>query len=684
MAENYKFVNYAGAEMAELFDKIADLDVATQSKAGLMSTTDKTKLDELPAGAQVNVLEGQSLYDTIPFDRVGYALLNNGVVSTSSKYNVTGYLSVKKGQRFLIKGLTGNSASWATVCGYSEQSAASFVEIIVPGFDGNTRQVTFEIPDGVAYIRACACNDTDPRFEIAYLGVFTTDIIKDNIGALQSSLQEQINVISQQVNESQTKVDELQAETKKLSYLNTAGEIVSSPNDGFAQFAGAIATFDTDHYSVDCSQSTGYCGLRNNLLGTQIRQIGKKCQISFWVKSEDEEHNFAFFYAPNTGKYLRLTPEWKEYVYEFNETQVATIDRIQFAFMDGGTSTFDIKGLSILIDGTIWASVDELSKQVDVLSSRDNPLKGKKVSIIGDSISSSARNNAPYWLIVASDVGNQIQSYVTWADIYADWEGTIPTNKTIGGVLLTREMNGTLQTFTPVAEDVGKTLGMGQVYNSSNIITWSERLCQKSGAIWLSDAAWSSARMTTGNYDDAGPIGGSTGYSDCTIGRLRKRKDDGSWDTPDVVLIYMGTNDMTHPSYAHIDNIDIMAGIPQNDLIDGVHQYKAAYYRCIQKVREAYPNAAIICCTLNVFKRINYAQFPTNNGVYTLPQMNDAIREIANTMGCGLIEFDKDGITFENCYPTYISDSATTPTHPNNTGHEVMAMKALADITYCL
>lgn len=61
MAENYKFRNYAGAEMAEMFDKIADLDVATQSKAGLMSATDKTKLDELPAGAQANVLEGVQL-----------------------------------------------------------------------------------------------------------------------------------------------------------------------------------------------------------------------------------------------------------------------------------------------------------------------------------------------------------------------------------------------------------------------------------------------------------------------------------------------------------------------------------------------------------------------------------------------------------------------------------------------
>ena len=79
-----------------------------------------------------------------------------------------------------------------------------------------------------------------------------------------------------------------------------------------------------------------------------------------------------------------------------------------------------------------------------------------------------------------------------------------------------------------------------------------------------------------------------------------------------------------------------------------------------------------------------YFEFPTRNGQYTLPQMNDTIRDIANTMGCGLIEFDKDGITFENCYPTYISDSATIPTHPNSTGHSVMADKANSDISYIL
>ena len=115
-------------------------------------------------------------------------------------------------------------------------------------------------------------------------------------------------------------------------------------------------------------------------------------------------------------------------------------------------------------------------------------------------------------------------------------------------------------------------------------------------------------------------------------------------------------------------------------LPDGKYSFKKGYYLTIANLRAAYPEARILLCTLNVFKRVIYDRFPTRNGTNSLPQFNEAIREIADEMGCGLIEFDKDGITFENCYPTYISDSATIPTHPNSKGHLVMGLKAVTDI----
>ena len=49
-------------------------------------------------------------------------------------------------------------------------------------------------------------------------------------------------------------------------------------------------------------------------------------------------------------------------------------------------------------------------------------------------------------------------------------------------------------------------------------------------------------------------------------------------------------------------------------------------------------------------------------------------------MGCHVVEFAKDGITFENLYSEgYVTDSEDVPTHPNETGHVVMAERAYQD-----
>ena len=56
--DNYQITSYSGAEIEALLDKIDDLGNASQSTAGLMSASDKTKLDGLDSGAQANVLEG--------------------------------------------------------------------------------------------------------------------------------------------------------------------------------------------------------------------------------------------------------------------------------------------------------------------------------------------------------------------------------------------------------------------------------------------------------------------------------------------------------------------------------------------------------------------------------------------------------------------------------------------------
>lgn len=421
------------------------------------------------------------------------------------------------------------------------------------------------------------------------------------------------------------------------------------------------------------SDSQAYKGIRKKRPSFLID--GETYVIQFQYKAD---HAFNFYAYPVTS----LTPaiasfeaanDWTDASIE--GTVDETWDRLQFGFSGTSYGTMYLKDFSITIkgEGSLNVRISNVEKLLG------NPLEGKNISVLGDSISSSSRNNAPYYKIVENDVNNEIESYITHWDVYSDENGQNPTNKSIGGVPLSASMIGMKQTLTPISEDIGKELGIGWPHNQNGVLTWSELLCASVGANWLSDAAWSGSRMTTGQTDSKYAL--SEGCGDCAIGRLRKRNDDGSYTNPDVVLIYYGTNDMTHPPYAHIDDVNLMNGIPNTDVDgNGYNQFKAAYCICIQKIRNAYPNSFIVCCTLNVFKRVNYSHFPTHNGIYTLPQMNDAIRDVANMMGCGLIEFDKDGITFENCYPTYISDSETRPTHPNQNGHKVMAKKAEKDL----
>ena len=300
--------------------------------------------------------------------------------------------------------------------------------------------------------------------------------------------------------------------------------------------------------------------------------------------------------------------------------------------------------------------------------------KNKKVSILGDSISTAQNNNAVEFTVLASDISQHrtLYGYPTYYDI-----GT-----TIGGVTVTSAMVGVLTSFTPVSGDVGKTIGKALNYNTiaqSNI--WWSKTLSKLGAFLLQNVSWSGSSISS-HEGETQNLKTSYAWHPAQINKLSTRDANGNAITPDVVIIYRGTNDFSHTPYAKLTDFDASAmSIPNTDVITDGFGFKEGYCRTIQNIREKYPMARIVCCTLNVFKRVNYSNFPTNNGTVTLPQYNNAIREIANQMGCAIIEFDKDGITFENCYPTYISDSATIPTHPNATGHSIMADKAIVDLS---
>lgn len=306
-------------------------------------------------------------------------------------------------------------------------------------------------------------------------------------------------------------------------------------------------------------------------------------------------------------------------------------------------------------------------------------LSNKTVAIMGDSISThgdwgtGTYNNVPEIVIGTEDIGAELSAYATYYDI-----GT-----TVGGVTITPEMIGTEVAFTPVPGDEGKIIGKPLTYNSASLDVWWKVAADALGFNPI-PVTWSGSSVTS-HKSESDILKCSYAWHDSQIRKCGVRTPGSMARTaPDAVIIYRGTNDMSHTPYTlltdgYFDNVDF--SYPSTDKIDGGYGYKEGLVLTISKIRAAYPNTRIFLCTLNVFKRVNYSRFPTNNGLNTLPEYNNAIREVANYMGCGIIEFDKDGITFENCYSQgYITDSAETPTHPNAKGHRVMGLKAILDI----
>lgn len=320
-----------------------------------------------------------------------------------------------------------------------------------------------------------------------------------------------------------------------------------------------------------------------------------------------------------------------------------------------------------------------------------HPLYKKRISILGDSISTVFNNNTPYFEIKQIDIGSVVSSFVSWFDIYKDLDKEKgKTGKKIGGVLLTDNMVGRYMSFYPKVEDVGKTIGDVRNYNGPDTYVWHQRLCDYAGATLLANASWSGSTIVDAREARGIPFTNTHAWADYTVGRCHVRGEDGKFIDPDVIIIERGTNDFTFFNYApypklSISDVIIDNGITwEDDKVDGVANYMAGYYLTIKKLRMVYPMAQIFCCTVGSIRRSNANDFPTRNPAFSLPELNSVIRKVATTMGCDVINFDRTGITVENCYPSFIDDSFDMATHPNNSGHELMARRALADIRYVI
>ena len=186
--------------------------------------------------------------------------------------------------------------------------------------------------------------------------------------------------------------------------------------------------------------------------------------------------------------------------------------------------------------------------------------------------------------------------------------------------------------------------------------------------------------MVVGNCSWSGSFvtGDSTSTSNANIGTSTKRINDLSADgiNPDIVLVYMGTNDFLFDKDKGEFNMS-------SDYVDGnISTFMNAYALLLTKIRKAYPNCKILCGTMplqfasspDLYVNNNWTSVRTKGE--SISEWNDAIKEIAKAFGCGVVDFASCAI---NNHSSTLEDRC----HPNIKGHKLMAERLIKDLLNC-
>lgn len=253
-------------------------------------------------------------------------------------------------------------------------------------------------------------------------------------------------------------------------------------------------------------------------------------------------------------------------------------------------------------------------------------------------------------------------------------------------------MGDSISTYTGISNSVkyNSTIGSNAVWypgNNSNFMdesyTYWGRLINDLGMELCVNNAWSGSRVYgKSDADFKDNILLRATQLDNSNGTNNNEADD---INPDVIVIYMGINDLHGDSPRDINlykalsaaGADTKAVMEEwmtktiatadatTSIIAGktYKNWESAYALAIRAMKEKYPNAEILCMTL---VRSNHAK-----DVPTAPfdHYNTCIKAIANYFGATIVDQEAGYMLQENCH-AYGSD--LTALHPNQEGHRLM------------
>ena len=204
--------------------------------------------------------------------------------------------------------------------------------------------------------------------------------------------------------------------------------------------------------------------------------------------------------------------------------------------------------------------------------------------------------------------------------------------------------------------------------------TWWHKLCKESGLTLLKNASWSGSWVT----------GDSTSTINAIYACSTKRVNDlagSNGESPDIIICYIGINDLYNSDVAS-RGIVLGTWTPDKEIVGegDIKDFGAAYALMLKKIITAYPEAKVFCCTLLTTGRTykdtqGVETFPTSHRDVTLNQVNNKIREVANGIGCNVIEVHNCGINYFN-----IGRYTIDMTHPNADGATLIKNQMLAEL----
>jgi lysophospholipase L1-like esterase len=289
---------------------------------------------------------------------------------------------------------------------------------------------------------------------------------------------------------------------------------------------------------------------------------------------------------------------------------------------DAVEETFTVPENGTKLVATIYSAGGQISamllyKKVNRLVQLAEPLSGKKLSLLGDSISAYA--------------------------------GTIPSGNE--------------------AYYTGSNSGV-----SSPEQMWWKILCDRTGMVPLVINGWSGSGINW--QTDSAHVSKVPMSDDSRCNGLH----DGT-TMPDVIIIAGGVNDYTYAQSEQNEPLawDGKTVPGYTEPTEGKKVYNSfteAYVAMIKKLQTNYPNAIIVALSTWFTMRgtdNGYTLTHTvGQNIYSQQDYNDKIRFVAEQMHIPYIDVSNIGFNRNNFYPTYAQDSSTIPTHTNAAGQKVM------------